>query len=142
MGHKEIAAILTVLVLSVVPAFAQDPAAMKIKYKIIEVSQQEHQIVVRYYTDLITEQMLSTDTLDGKVRRARTDVAIDLPIPLPPNEEIHGLIQRQAQVDFFRKKEAIIKGEAGPDIEELRPIVGKEFVMEVEVPLLGARIQR
>ena len=44
-----------------------------IKYKIVEVNEAEHSLVVRYYTDKITEESLAVDILDGVIRRCRTD---------------------------------------------------------------------
>ena len=62
---------------------------MNIKYKIIEVWPDEHQIVVRYTTDLITEEsvVLARDA-DDNIVRCRTDVPITLPIPTPTGDAL------------------------------------------------------
>jgi hypothetical protein len=36
---------------------------MNLKYKIIETDTAQHSIVVRYYTDVVTETILATDIL-------------------------------------------------------------------------------
>jgi hypothetical protein len=87
---------------------------MNIKYKIIEVWPDEHQIVVRYTTDLITEEsvVLARDA-DDNIVRCRTDIPITLPIPAPVGEALEKLIMNNAPIDFLKTKESVID----PEIE-------------------------
>ena len=80
---------------------------MIIKYKIIELNASEHAIVVRYYTERITEAMLAVDVLDGVIRRCRTDYAIDLPVPAPTGAELDRFISARAPVAWFATLEAV-----------------------------------
>ena len=91
---------------------------MKIKYKIVENYPSEYQVVVRYYTDMITEQELNVipygdvaydDSLkdDGTPKRCRSDVSLDLPIPLPSVDELNRLFLINAPVVWLEKLEKI-----------------------------------
>ena len=81
---------------------------INLKYKIVEVNTNEHSMVVRYYTDVITEAMLATDTLDGVIRRCRTDYSMDLPVPAPSGDELDAFIVARAPVAWFGTQEAVI----------------------------------
>jgi hypothetical protein len=87
---------------------------MNIHYKVIEVWPNDHQIVVRYTTDLVSEEdvVLQRDENENIVR-CRTDVPIVLPIPAPTGEALEKLIMNNAPVDFLRTKESVID----PEIE-------------------------
>lgn len=67
----------------------------KIKYKIVELNEPTHSIVVRYYTDKVTEEHLASNDRrrpDGSPERTRSDVSITLPLPLPTEEELEKII--------------------------------------------------
>jgi hypothetical protein len=87
---------------------------MNIHYKVIEVWPNDHQIVVRYTTDLVSEEdvVLERDENESIIR-CRTDVPITLPIPAPTGEALEKLIMNNAPVDFLRTKESVID----PEIE-------------------------
>lgn len=97
-----------------------------IKYKIIEVHESEHSIVVRYYTDKITEEMLATDILDGVVRRGRTDYNINLPVPAPIGAALDKFIIDIAPVAWFETQELI---KDNPELTSLSHI--KELINQV-----------
>lgn len=83
---------------------------MIIKYKIVEVWPNDHLIVVRYYTDKITEQSLASIPelkQDGTPVRCRTDVSISVPIPEPSAEELEKLILRNAPIFSLETFEAV-----------------------------------
>jgi hypothetical protein len=87
---------------------------MNVKYKIIEVWPDEHQIVVRYTTDLITEDsVVLTRDANNNIVRCRTDVPITLPIPIPTGDALDNLILHSAPVSFLVTKESVIN----PEIE-------------------------
>jgi hypothetical protein len=87
---------------------------MNIHYKVIEVWPNDHQIVVRYTTDLVSEEdvVLQRDENENIVR-CSTDVPITLPIPTPAGEALEKLIMNNAPVNFLKIKESIID----PEIE-------------------------
>jgi len=79
-----------------------------LKFKIVEINDLEHSVVVRFYTDKITEIMLATDILDGEIRRCRTDYNITLPIPAPVGDELNNFLLKFAPVDWFVKQELLL----------------------------------
>lgn len=73
-------------------------------YKIIETWEDTNTIVVRYYTEIISEEELASDSnknSDGTPIRCRTDVAITLPFPIPNDEEIEDIILNNAPIDHL-----------------------------------------
>lgn len=100
-----------------------------IKYKIIEIDETQHSIVVRYYTDIITEEMLSVDTLDGVIRRCRTDYSIDLPIPAPIGDELHEFISGRAPKDWLFAQEDILNPEIDTSLSSISPLLNLEVII-------------
>ena len=90
---------------------------MLMKFRVIEKNPAQNQIVVRYYTDTLSEAELATDILDGVVRRARWDRALTLPIPSPRGQELERLIFSCApwnELDMEQKMKTV-----GPDVEHI-----------------------
>ena len=83
---------------------------MNLKYKVIEVWPDSHTIVVRYYTDKLSEiELTSFPDLkeDGTPVRCRTDVSISVPIPEPTAEQLEKLIISNAPIDGLKTLEMI-----------------------------------
>jgi hypothetical protein len=83
---------------------------MILKYKVVEVWPNDHLIVVRYYTDKLSEmELMSFPDLkeDGTPVRCRTDVSISVPIPEPTAEELEKLIISNAPIDGLKTLEMI-----------------------------------
>lgn len=99
-----------------------------IKYKIVEVHDESHSIVVRYYTDKITEQSLAIDTLDGVIRRCRTDYSIDLPVPAPTGDDLHKFIIRYAPTQWFEIQEAVLDPAIDTSLTAIKQELNKEVV--------------
>ena len=97
---------------------------MNIKYKIIEVWPDEHQIVVRYTTDLITEEsvVLARDA-DDNIVRCRTDVPITLPIPTPTGDALDSLIMQNAPVTFLKTKESVLDPNLDTSLSDLESLI-------------------
>ena len=100
-----------------------------IKYKIIEVDPTQHSIVVRYYTDTVTEEMLAIDILDGVVRRGRTDYSLNLPIPTPTHEALHDIIVSSAPTAWLHMQEDVSNPDIDTSMESLTPLVGQEVTI-------------
>lgn len=91
---------------------------MDIKYRIIAVDSKEHSIVVRYFTDKITEEMLATQFNDdnsptlneeGYPVRCRTDYHINIfQVPSPSQEEIIKTINVNAPFEWFKMQEGLL----------------------------------
>lgn len=106
---------------------------MNLKYKIIEVNPSEHSIIVRFYTDAITEETLATDTQDNVIRRCRTDYSFDLPIPAPTGTALHDFIVARAPVAWLKSQEDVLNPNIDTSLSNLTYLVGieKEFIETV-----------
>lgn len=97
-----------------------------IKYKIIETDTSQHSIVVRFYTDIITEAMLATDVLDGVIRRGRTDYSFDLPVPTPTGAALHDFIVARAPTAWLHIQEDVLNPAVDTSLSTVIPLVGVE----------------
>lgn len=131
---------------------------MTIKYKIIELNEVEHHIVVRFYDENMTEDTLATervretyapdpekpgDTLereviarkqDGSPIRCRTDSAIPLPVPAPTGEELHKLIVEYAPRHQFEVWKEVKKPEVVQGLQALQAELGVERTVPEKAP--------
>lgn len=107
-----------------------------IKYKIVEVNEAEHSIVVRYYTDKITEEMLAVDILDGVIRRCRTDYSLDLPIPAPTGAELHNFISIRAPKDWLFAQEDILDPAIDTSLSSIMPLLNVEISVQENPDIL------
>ncbi len=107
---------------------------MNLHYKIIEVWPDNHQIVVRYTTDIVNEEMVvSFRDEEGKIVRCRTDVAITLPIPSPEGDQLEKLIIENAPIAFLNTLENVIDPNVDTSLSNLGNLKGKTFTKEVSV---------
>lgn len=112
---------------------------MNIHYKIIELHPDVHSIIVRYYTDIVTEEHLATDKNvgaprrgDGTPARCLTDYNFNLPVPAPSEEELHKMLQAAAPVEYFKLQEKILDPDIDTSLEHLRLKIGAVNTVEVE----------
>jgi len=84
---------------------------MKLNYRIIAVDPADSAITVRYSTDALTEQALSSEPGDakGSPDRCRTDYNLTLWKHDISVEELHDLIVRSAPRDWLKLKERTLK---------------------------------
>ncbi len=101
-----------------------------IKFKIVSVNEAEHSFVVRFYSDLITEEMLAVDVLDGVIRQTRTDVSIDLPSPLPTGRDLINFVMIHAPKHWIEKQEDLLKPKQKVSLDEVMSLVGVEVTPE------------
>ena len=102
---------------------------MNLKYKIIEVYPEHHSIVVRFYSDAITEQELATQTDEqGKVLRGRTDYAFDLPIPAPTGAALDEFIRARAPSQWLDTMAAVKDPAIDTSLSEAQSLIGVERV--------------
>jgi hypothetical protein len=81
---------------------------MNIYYKVIELSSNNHNLVVRYWTDKLTEEILASNRnrkSDGTPLRCKTDVALDIPIPVPTAEQMDQIIRYRAPYQWLEREE-------------------------------------
>lgn len=112
---------------------------MEVKYRIISVDPSQHSIIVRYYTDLLSEDSLATSfnsdgTIardnDGSPLRCQTDYHINIwkTTPTPTIDEIKTIACNSAPYDWFKLKHDILDPNIDTSLSEVYPIVGQEFV--------------
>tara|TARA_R110000772_G_scaffold104020_1_gene205263 strand:+ start:115 stop:462 length:348 start_codon:yes stop_codon:yes gene_type:complete len=103
-----------------------------IKYKIVEVNAEQHSIVVRFYSDVITEESLAVQWGDeGQILRGRTDYNIDLPIPAPSGDELQNIILSNAPSQWLKNQELILDPAVNTSLEDVKALVGIESVEPV-----------
>ena len=115
---------------------------MKIKYKILSIDTAEHTMVVRFYTDKMSEEDLCSHrkhdgspmlTEDGTVANCRTDVNLAIwQYPAPGKEELEVYIMSHAPIAWFKHKEQISNPEVDTSMSSVLPLVGLEHTVELE----------
>ena len=89
---------------------------MNLHYKIVEVWPQDHLVVVRYWTDVLSEEFLASNDIrkeDGTPERCRSDVSLTLPIPAPEGTELEKLLIGHAPLEWLKTLEKV----QAPDID-------------------------
>lgn len=72
---------------------------MSINYKILEIDESNRTMIVRYWTETISQEELRSSEEskeDGTPVRCRSDISINIPIPEPTAEELHKILMRNA----------------------------------------------
>ena len=100
---------------------------MNLHYKIVEVWPSDHLIVVRYWTDVLSELSLASDesrNADGTPVRCRSDVSISLPIPAPTGAELEKLILGNAPTGWLQILEDVNNPDIDTSLTELQAMIG------------------
>jgi hypothetical protein len=126
---------------------------MKVHYKIVEVWPQDHLIVARYWTDLISEIDLASDPSrkdDGTPWRCRTDVSISLQVPAPQGEELETIILRNAPIGFLKTLEAVKDPNTDTSLDHIKTMLGvtvskdeselDKFIPAMPTPTISAQL--
>lgn len=109
---------------------------MNIKYKFLSTNPQENCVEVRYYTDLITEEMLvSNRHEDGSIQRCRSDLNIMLPYPAPLGADLEKYILQFANVQWFEHMERALSGVTDPALAVIQTVAGVENVPGETAPV-------
>ena len=84
---------------------------MNIHYKIIELWPDDHLVVARFWTDNTSEMDLASDSnrkADGTPVRCRTDVSINLPVPMPTDPaELDKIIKIAGPISWLKTLEDV-----------------------------------
>jgi hypothetical protein len=81
---------------------------MNINYKVTEVWPNNHQIVVRFTTDNVSEEdVVSYRNENGDIVRCTTDVPITLPVPTPTGTQLEACILSHAPIETLQRLESI-----------------------------------
>lgn len=102
---------------------------MNIKFKILEVNPADHSIVVRYYSDTVTEADLAVLWgPNGNIIRTRTDVNLNIwQVPAPEGDELNEYILKHAPVAFLQLQDQIKNPEIDTSLETIKPLIGVEI---------------
>jgi len=111
---------------------------MEVKYRIIDIDPNQHSIIVRYYTDVLTEDSLSISfnsdgsiarRSDGSPQRCQTDYHINIwkTDTTPTAEEIQKIANDSAPYDWFKLKHDILDPNVDTSLSNASSLVGKEF---------------
>ena len=115
---------------------------MNLGYRIVKADSSEHGILVRYWTDKVTEMDLATSfNEDGTVRvnadgyplSTRTDVFMSIyETPAPSYEQIVKDIILRAPIDWLKLQESIVDVNVDTKLAELKEHVGDTGTFTLE----------
>lgn len=105
---------------------------MKINYRILRVDESEHSILVRYYTDIVTEEYLATPkyadgtfetTSEGYPVSCRTDYYFNIwETPSPSQEKIVEIIMNGAPKEWLHLHEQILSSNVNTSLAEAKEL--------------------
>jgi hypothetical protein len=107
---------------------------MNLHYKIVEVWPQDHLVVIRYWTDALSEEFLASNDIrkeDGTPERCRSDVSITLPIPAPTGKELEDLLISYAPLDWLKTMEKIQAPEIDTSMEDIMKLKDASFSVDI-----------
>jgi hypothetical protein len=108
---------------------------MNIHYKIVEVWPQDHLIVARFWTDILSEEFLASGPdrkEDGTPVRCRSDISLTLPIPAPNGEDLEKLILNNAPIVWLQTLEDVHNPNIDTNLNELQDLVGMTKVKSLK----------
>lgn len=116
---------------------------MRINYRVLDIEEHQHSMVVRYWTDKITEEMLASDfEPNGKIRKTKygyptrciTDYNLTFFDNLnPTEEEVNHYIKRNAPVVWLKLKEEVLNPNVQTDLGAVKKILNKDLDFEVNI---------
>jgi hypothetical protein len=125
---------------------------MEIKYRIIDFDPNQHSITVRYYTNLLTEDLLAISfnndgTIlrkdDGTPARCQTDYHINIwkTNPPPTLDDIKRIANDSAPYDWFKLKHDILDPDVDTSLSEVSSLINQEFIAEKPMSVAEVAIQ-
>lgn len=120
---------------------------MEVKYRIIDVDPNQHSIVVRYYTNVLSEDSLATSFntdgsiargLDGSPLRCQTDYNINIwKTETPPTvDDIKKIANDSAPYDWFKLKHDILDPNVDTSLSVVSSLLNQEFVAEKPISII------
>lgn len=124
---------------------------MEIKFKIIELHPDQHSMVVRYWTNLISQDELATSVSydsngnkvidrreDGSPARCQTDVNINIwQVPAPESNVIIQIANNAAPYDWFALKHAVADPTIDTGLSNVAAVMNTEYIAQrpvIQVP--------
>ena len=120
---------------------------MEVKYRIIDVDPNQHSIVVRYYTNVLSEDSLATSFntdgsiargLNGSPLRCQTDYNINISkTETPPTvDDIKKIANDSAPYDWFKLKHDILDPNVDTSLSVVSSLINQEFVAQKPVSVV------
>lgn len=120
---------------------------MEVKYRIIDVDPNQHSIVVRYYTNVLSEDSLATSFntdgsiargQDGSPLRCQTDYNINIwKTETPPTvDDIKKIANDSAPYDWFKLKHDILDPNVDTSLSVVSSLINQEFVAQKPVSVV------
>lgn len=116
---------------------------MKINYRVLHIDEAQHSIVVRYWTDIVSEEMLAQEfEPNGKIRLTRhgwpTRCVTDYSLTffeknIPTEEEVDFFIKKNAPVGWLKLKEEVLDPKVHTDLISVKPLLHKDNSFEANV---------
>ena len=131
---------------------------MTIKFRILNKELEQHSVVVRYYSDFFTEDLLATSFTvdsngdkiidrgaDGKPLRCQTDYNINIwnvqATQIGANSNaIIDYLSRSAPFDWFDLKQAVMNAEVDTNMVAIDPLIGMEFQTERPITIISDNV--
>lgn len=107
---------------------------MNLHYKIVEVWPQDHLVVIRYWTDVLSEELLASNDIrkeDGTPERCRSDVSVTLPIPAPEGAELEKLLISYAPLEWLKTMEKIQAPEIDTSMDGIMKLKDASFTVDI-----------
>ena len=107
---------------------------MNIHYKIVEVWPSDHLIVVRYWTDILSEEFLASNpdrNEDGTPVRCRSDVSLTLPVPAPIGKELEYFIGDNAPIHWLKTLENVQAPDIDTSMSDILKLKDVQFTTDV-----------
>ena len=115
---------------------------MNIQYRIVKVDPEAHGVVIRYFTDKVTEMDLANSfnpdgtiklNADGYPLSTRTDIMMSIyDTPTPDAEELDKRIMLNAPVDWLQLQENIKDPAVDTKMKHLRDLIGDSKTFTVD----------
>lgn len=126
------------------------------KYRIISTDPENHSIVVRYYTDILTEDMLAAEfdypidgspktirrLADGIPERCRTDYNYNIWNVRATKEDIEKYIIDSAPLEWFEMQHKILDPQTDTSLSQIEDLIGKEVDFDKERLVIPKEIEK
>ena len=116
------------------------PDYLNIKYKIVEIDEAGQLMVVRYWTDWLTEEELASDSNrnpDGTPVRCRTDYSINVWDSLRNEKDIHDFIINTMPIDWFKLQYVVknpnIDHTVNGRLSHIKDLLNKTFEKKIQI---------
>jgi hypothetical protein len=114
---------------------------MNINYRILSKDDEDHSLIIRYWTDIISEESLATSlNTEGNINvddnghplRCRTDYNLTLyGLNSPTNTDLHSFAIRCAPIEFLRLLELKKTNPQALNLSEVNNIIGIDMTFEI-----------